>query len=69
MKQPEGHPHFSPNWAWPEKTWFRQRLNAVKAREQEEQRKPASSRPSPATVESETNGNTPADKDEPGADL
>ena len=28
------------NWSWPEKTWFRERLNAVKAREQEQRRKP-----------------------------
>jgi hypothetical protein len=28
------------NWQWPEKTWFRERLNAVKARENEERRKP-----------------------------
>jgi hypothetical protein len=27
------------NWAWPEKTWFRERLNAIKAREQESRRK------------------------------
>ena len=28
------------NWSWPEKTWFRERLNAVKAREQKQRRKP-----------------------------
>lgn len=28
------------NWTWPEKTWFRERLNAIKAREQEQRRKP-----------------------------
>jgi hypothetical protein len=28
------------NWSWPEKTWFRERLNAVKARENEQRRKP-----------------------------
>lgn len=28
------------NWSWPEKTWFRERLNAIKAREQEQRRKP-----------------------------
>lgn len=27
------------NWRWPEKTWFRERLNAVKAREHEQRRK------------------------------
>jgi hypothetical protein len=29
------------NWRWPEKTWFRERLNAVKAREHEQRRKSA----------------------------
>jgi hypothetical protein len=28
------------NWSWPEKTWFRERLNAVKARDHEQRRKP-----------------------------
>jgi hypothetical protein len=28
------------NWQWPEKTWFRERLNALKAREYEQRRKP-----------------------------
>ncbi|MGE5219830.1 MAG: hypothetical protein ACM3SP_22750 [Chloroflexota bacterium] len=27
------------NWHWPEKTWFRERLNAVKAQEHEQRRK------------------------------
>jgi hypothetical protein len=31
------------NWQWPEKTWFRERLNAVKARESEQRRKPLAS--------------------------
>jgi len=29
------------NWHWPEKTWFRERLNAIKAREQDTRRKTA----------------------------
>jgi hypothetical protein len=28
------------NWSWPEKTWFRERLNAVKARDHEQRRRP-----------------------------
>jgi hypothetical protein len=28
------------NWSWPEKTWFRERLNAVKARDLEQRRRP-----------------------------
>jgi len=27
------------NWHWPEKTWFRERLNALKAQEQEVQQR------------------------------
>ncbi len=40
MKQPTFNPATDQNWTWPEKTWFRERLNAVKAREQELRRKP-----------------------------
>lgn len=42
------------NWTWPEKTWFRERLNAIKARENEERRKTlsGSSKPEQATVPS-----------------
>ena len=28
------------NWQWPEKTWFQQRLNAVKAKESDQRHKP-----------------------------
>jgi hypothetical protein len=28
------------NWQWPQKTWFRERLNALKAQEMEQRRKP-----------------------------
>lgn len=69
MKQPESNPHFSPNWAWPEKTWFRERLNAVKAKEQEAQRKPASSPQNTTAVERKPNGDKPSGEEEPGADL
>lgn len=27
------------NWQWPEKTWFRERLNAIKAQENDQRRK------------------------------
>jgi len=38
------------NWHWPEKTWFRERLNALKARENEQRRKApvSSTRTAPA---------------------
>jgi hypothetical protein len=34
MKQANKSSRVAPNWTWPEKTWFRERLNTVKAREQ-----------------------------------
>jgi len=40
MKQPMTSPSADQNWNWPEKTWFQERLNAIKAREQELRRKP-----------------------------
>jgi len=39
MRQPTNYSNPDQNWQWPEKTWFRERLNAIKAREQEERRK------------------------------
>jgi hypothetical protein len=40
MKQSNTYSNQDQNWQWPEKTWFRERLNAVKARENEQRRKP-----------------------------
>jgi hypothetical protein len=51
MKPPDTNPHFSPNWTWPEKTWFRERLNAVKARELEAHRKRANGPQSSLSME------------------
>lgn len=39
MKQMANHSNHDQNWHWPEKTWFRERLNALKARENEQRRK------------------------------
>ncbi len=39
MRQSNNYSNPDQNWQWPEKTWFRERLNAIKAREQEERRK------------------------------
>lgn len=39
MKQLSNYSNPDQNWQWPEKTWFRERLNAIKAREHEERRK------------------------------
>ena len=43
MKPRDANSYDGQNWAWPEKTWFRERLNAIKAREQESRRKGATS--------------------------
>ena len=43
MKPRDANSYDGQNWAWPEKTWFRERLNAIKAREQEGRRKGATS--------------------------
>lgn len=69
MKPPESNPHFSPNWAWPEKTWFRERLNALKAKEQETQRKPASTPVTPVAVDRTKDPDKPLDEDDTGSDL
>ena len=61
MKPPEFNPNSDQNWAWPEKTWFRERLNTLRAREYEAQRRPMNNRKDPATVESKPNR-------EPGTD-
>ena len=40
MKHLNPNSNHDQNWQWPEKTWFRERLNALKARENELRRKP-----------------------------
>ena len=40
-KMPNTYSEGDRNWQWPEKTWFRERLNAIKTRELEERRRPA----------------------------
>ena len=40
MKSQDSNSSHDQNWQWPEKTWFRERLNALKARENEQRRKP-----------------------------
>lgn len=41
MKPMNSYTSHDQNWQWPEKTWFRERLNALKARENEQRRRPA----------------------------
>jgi hypothetical protein len=38
-KLPNNFSEADQNWQWPEKTWFRERLNAVKAQENGQRRK------------------------------
>lgn len=40
-KMPNTYCEVDRNWQWPENTWFRERLNALKARELEERRRPS----------------------------
>lgn len=51
MKQLTNYSSHDQNWHWPEKTWFRERLNALKARENEQRRKPfaGNTKPEPVT--------------------
>ena len=40
MKQPNTISQGGQNWQWPEQTWFRRRLNAMKAEENQQRRRP-----------------------------
>ena len=60
MKQPTITPSADQNWRWPEKTWFQERLNAIKAQEQVLRRKPMVASGRSAAGASEPNsGQTP----------
>ena len=61
MKAPEFDPNADRNWAWPEKTWFRERLNAMRAREQEA-RKPVSNQKESGVMEVKPNGKPSTEK-------
>jgi len=54
MKPRDINSYDGQNWAWPEKTWFRERLNAIKAREQENRRRAAASFGKPTPVETKS---------------
>ncbi len=51
MKTQEINPNFDQNWAWPKKTWFRERLNALRARDEEEHRRLRGTRKDPGMIE------------------
>jgi len=52
MKQPSNNLSGGQNWQWPEQTWFRQRLNAIKAEENQQRRRPIVTSQQPTTVSS-----------------
>jgi hypothetical protein len=43
VKQPPTFSGAGQNWQWPENTWFRERLNAIKAQENQLRRRPTAS--------------------------
>jgi hypothetical protein len=56
---------FDPNsdrWAWPEKTWFQERLNATRARKHEPYRKPSTNRKEPIAVKTKNSGDPGTEK-------
>ena len=56
MRQPDVNPYFDLNWAWPQKTWFQERRNGLKARDHGTPRKPADSPQNPTAVHTRPNG-------------
>jgi hypothetical protein len=62
MKPPEFEPNSDRNWAWPEKTWFRERLNALRAREHEAHRKPATNQKESVALEVKHSGGPGTEK-------
>lgn len=51
MKKQEINPNFDQNWAWPKNTWFRERLNALRARDEQAHRRSTTTRRDFATIE------------------
>jgi hypothetical protein len=62
MKPSDFDPNSDRNWAWPEKTWFRERLNALRAREHEAHRKPANNQKEVRALETKPNGDPGTEK-------
>jgi hypothetical protein len=62
MKPSDFDPNSDRNWAWPEKTWFRERLNALRAREHEAHRKPANNHKEVRALETKPNGDPGTEK-------
>ena len=62
MKPPEFDPNSDRNWTWPEKTWFRERLNALRAREHET-RKPVANQKQSVVMEAKPSADSETEKD------
>jgi hypothetical protein len=62
MKSSDFDPNSDRNWAWPEKTWFRERLNALRTREHEAHRKPANNQKEVRALETKPNGDPGTEK-------
>ena len=61
MKPPEFDPNSDRNWTWPEKTWFRERLNALRAREHET-RKPVVNQKQSVAMEAKPSSDSGTEK-------
>ena len=61
MKPPEFDPNSDRNWTWPEKTWFRERLNALRAREHET-RKPVANQKQSVAMEAKPSADSETEK-------
>ena len=64
MKPSNTYSNLDQNWHWPEKTWFRERLSAIKALEHERRRKPLVAN----QVSDQTSASESANKDQLKAD-
>jgi len=62
MRPQDLSPKVDQNWSWPEKTWFRERLNTLRAREQEAHRKPTAPPKNPAAVKAKPDSDQGNDK-------
>lgn len=68
MKQPDVNPCIGPNWAWPQKTWFQERLNGLKALKQKTHQKPGGSPQNLTPVEAKPRREGGPEEGEPGSD-
>jgi len=57
--KPTSYSPVDQNWRWPEHTWFRERLQAVKSSQQEQRRRPLVSPPAPRSEKPEGQAKAP----------